>query len=170
MGTSNVNKNTNNKDWNLRFYQNRNIQTLYEFKKVAIDAFFSSFKQDNSKKNNLRIYDNDECTVKIANKFTVEAKRLKNEYRNFHFILEATNKRHLIGVPLVCLIEFETVVGQVKARLPERAETIPFDAILKENFNELERYTRIKNKALENATLLNLSSFYDPRVPILIYI
>ena len=62
----------------------------------------------------------------MANKFSVEAKKLKQEYRNYHFILEATNKQWIVGVPLACLIEFECVVGLVKARFPDRVQKIPY--------------------------------------------
>ncbi len=42
------------------------------------------------KKGELRVYENEYCQIRIANKFTKAAKKLKNEYRNYHFILEAT--------------------------------------------------------------------------------
>jgi len=91
--------------------------------------------KDDYIKGGVRYYETKNCTIKIANKFTPEAKRLKNEYRNYHCILEATNKQWIIGVPLACLIDFECVVGLVKARFPDQLRPIVYDSITKDHFN-----------------------------------
>lgn len=49
--------------------------------------------------------------------------------------MEATNKHFVVGVPLTCLIEFECVVGLVKARFPNNAKQISYDTAIKEQFN-----------------------------------
>jgi disulfide oxidoreductase YuzD len=62
------------------------------------------------------------------------------------------------------------VVGLVKAKFPEQLERIRYANIFKDHFNELERYTRIKNKCLENSVMYNLAKQYDPQHPSLIYL
>jgi hypothetical protein len=75
---NNRKKKNNYKDWNERFYNNRDFATLYEYRKVAVDSFFSSVKKDPLNSKGLRTYENESVIVKIANKFTPEAKKLKN--------------------------------------------------------------------------------------------
>jgi hypothetical protein len=57
--------------------------------------------------------------IAVSNSFTEEAKLLKREFRNYHFILESCKKKLVIGVPLTCLIEWEGVVALVKASIPK---------------------------------------------------
>lgn len=53
---NNRNKKNNYKDWNERFYNNRDFATLYEYRKVAVDSFFSSLKKDPLNSKGLRTY------------------------------------------------------------------------------------------------------------------
>jgi len=124
-------------DWNYRFYKNRHIKVLYGFQGHARDAFFSVLRSDDMRRGGIRQYETESCLVKIANKFTFDAKALKNEYRNYHFILEATSKEWVLGVPLSCLVEYETVVGLVKAKFPSNLQLIHYENITKESFNDL---------------------------------
>lgn len=104
----------------------------------------------------------DSFNIKMANRYTLNAKKLKLEFRNYQFILEATNKKFIVGVPLACLVEFENIVALVKANFPENVETLSYNASIKDELHELERYTRVKNRVLEYCTILELNKFYEP--------
>lgn len=68
-----------------------------------------------------------------------------------------------MGVPLSCLVEYEGVVGLVKARFLEKGDPITFDDVARNEIHELERYTRIKNRVIENCDILNMAKQYDSK-------
>ena len=84
--------NVESEDWNYRFYRNRHIEVLFGFQNHAADCFFEVFKTDDVNKGGIRQYETKSCVILICNKFSPESKRLKDEYRNYHFILEATGR------------------------------------------------------------------------------
>ena len=54
----------------------------------------------------------------MANSQTLEAKKLKCEFRNYHFIAESCKSQFIVGVPLATLIEYEGCVALVKSAIP----------------------------------------------------
>lgn len=83
----------------------------------------------------------------MTNCFTTEAKLLKREFRNYHFILEACKNKMILGVPFTCLVEWEGAVALVKASFPQQAEEVTLAKVMLE-VRELERYTRVSNATL----------------------
>ena len=57
----------------------------------------------------------------MTNCFSKEAKIIKREFRNYHFILESCKNKFIVGVPLCSLIEWQGVVVLVKAPLSPEA-------------------------------------------------
>ena len=106
--------------------------------------------------------------IRMSNMFTREAGRLKREFRNYHSIVESCRANVIVGVPLCCLIEWEGVVSLVKAPLPSQAPSVSFNEALP-YIKDLERYTRVSNSILKRASLVNLTTVYNTRQP-LIYV
>lgn len=106
----------------------------------------------------------------VTNARTVEAKKIKSEFRNYHFIMESCKENFVVGVPLSCLIEFMGLVGIVKALIPEQAPKIPFDNEVLMELKDLERYTRVKNNILRKSTLYDLSEIYESKGRSVVYI
>lgn len=76
-------------------------------------------KDSESLKNMRRVYETQDLTICVSNLFSEEARLLKKEFRNYHFILESCKDKLIVGVPLTCLIELEGVVALVKATIPQ---------------------------------------------------
>lgn len=46
------------KDWNERFFHQRNIATLYDYQQAALDSFYKILDKDDPKEDKVRIYEN----------------------------------------------------------------------------------------------------------------
>ena len=55
---------------------------------------------------------------------TDDAKRIKAEFRNYHFIMEACKDNFIVGVPISCLIEYHGLVAMVQSLIPEMAPKV----------------------------------------------
>jgi hypothetical protein len=88
--------------------------------------------------------------VQIANNFTKESKRLKAEYRNYHYIMESCKEDSIISVPLTCLIEYLGHVCLVKAILPQNAPLLLNKKEIEMEICLLEERTKISNSILLN--------------------
>jgi hypothetical protein len=112
------------------------------------------------KVNLMRVYESEGLRVAISNLFSEDARMLKREFRNYHFLLESCKDRWIVGVPMTCLIEWQGVVALVKAPLPyECAELRSSDAL--NDVRELERYTRVSNSVLERCTFWDATEVYE---------
>jgi hypothetical protein len=65
----------------------------------------------------------------------------------------------ILNVPLACLIEWQGVVGLVKAGFPSQIKQVTLSKALPD-IGDVERYTRVSNNILEKATLLDLTDAY----------
>jgi hypothetical protein len=80
----------------------------------------------------LRVYESEGLRVAISNLFSEDARLLKREFRNYHFILESCKDKMIVGVPLTCLIEWQGVVALVKAPLPYDCSETRFSNVANE--------------------------------------
>ena len=110
---------------------------MYAFEQNAFKALKSVWNEDSDcLTERLRVYQLQGIKILIANCFdedgkkSREAKMLKRQFRNYHFILEACKNKIILGVPLSCLIEWQGVVALVKATLPAQAEEAPLSNVL----------------------------------------
>lgn len=82
----------------------RSLKTILDFQD-ACDKLFSSFIQDDRSSDlQMRKYSQKNITAYFADVQTPQARELKREFRNYHYILECFKDSQLLGVPLCCLI------------------------------------------------------------------
>jgi hypothetical protein len=99
--------------------KNPHESTILEFEQAALDAFRVVWDRDGSVlADQRRVYESDGLKISVCNAFTEEARLLKREFRNYHFILESCKAKLVVGVPLTCLLEWQGVVALVKAPIP----------------------------------------------------
>jgi hypothetical protein len=116
-------------DWNMKFLRNPHEATIVEFEQVAGNAFLAAWGRDDPLRGGLRDHDVEGLLVSVANLHSLEARQLKREFRNYHFVLEACKAKLVVGVPLTCLIEWQGVVALVKAPLPRTCPKVPFSRV-----------------------------------------
>lgn len=58
-----------------------------DFEQYAKKAFMSIIKEDQPSQESIRVYFKPESFICVANARTVEAKKLKVQFRNYHFIM-----------------------------------------------------------------------------------
>lgn len=147
-------------DWNLKFLRNSSEGTIMQFQQAALSAFMAIWERDsNELGGKQRWYESEGLLVAASNVFSEEARLLKREFRNYHFILESCRDRWIVGVPLTCLIEWQGVVALVKAPLPHDCQEIELAAAIGD-IRELERYTRVSNSVLERSNLWDATEAY----------
>lgn len=93
-------------------------------------AFESVWSKDSPVKGGLREYDWEGLLVSMANLNSEEARRLKREFRNYHFIMESCKAKLVVGVPMACLLEWQGIVALVKAQLPRECPSVPLGKII----------------------------------------
>jgi hypothetical protein len=70
--------------------------------------------------------------VRIANLYTEQARRLKREFRNYHFLMDSCKAKLVVGVPLTCLIEWQGIVALVKAPIPQECPQVSLGKVISE--------------------------------------
>lgn len=66
---------------------------------------------------------------------------LKNEWRNYNYILGVTQNKGLVRVPLACIVEHKGVTGLAKAKVLNGIELAA--STLSNEFAELERLSKV---------------------------
>ena len=133
-------------------------------------AFHSVIREDESSKDHIRVYFKSGVMILVVDARTSDAKKIKAEFRNYHFIMEACKDNFIVGVPLACLIEYQGLVAMVQSLIPDIAPKVDLTHEILLEIRDLERYTRIKNNILKKAALYDLTELYQSKDRKLIYI
>ena len=112
-------------DWNFKFIKNPTEKTILEFKLFALKTFEENIGECLSANDQeIKIIEKNGLVIGVVEGMSQKGRILKNEWRNYHYILSSLNEAGedlFIGVPMAIIIEYMGIIALVKSTYPKEA-------------------------------------------------